>query len=112
MSLREWLAGLAFLEIALILVALRTGWRWHRAGPVRRFFVALRSRWKRVLAFSALGWLFANLLGLAAVLVLYEASGVHGRTDEATETLAIVLPLLGVGLGAFAGYATKKETHG
>lgn len=108
MSWREWLGGLAILEVVLICIAIRTGWHWHRTKRVRRFLSALRASWRRVLTFAFCGWMVANVAGVLVIIVFYEYVEVNDTTDAITEAVAITLPLIGVSLGAVAGYATSQ----
>ena len=106
MSVREWLAGFALVEIALICVAIRTGWRWHRIEPVRRFGWALRRHWARILVGAFYGWVLSVILGVALIALVYETYGVGVDGNELAESVSIALPLVGVAVGGWAGYRT------
>lgn len=108
MTFRDWLGSLALLEVILICVAIKTGWRWHRAEPARRFLRALREQWKRVLLGAVAGWVLSSVLGLLAIFALYESMGIYA-TESLTESIAMGFPLAGVGLGALLAYSTRKE---
>lgn len=115
MTLREWLGSIALLEIILICIAIRTGWRWYRAEPIRRLLRALRAQWKRVLAGAVAGWLLSSVLGLTLILGAYDLLGddrsFYGSEfeDRFGDFVSIVFPLAGVGLGALLAYSTRKE---
>lgn len=105
MSWRQWLGAFAFVEIALILVAIRTGWRWHRVKPVRHFRAELRRRWLRVTVGATAGWLLSNAVGLALLVAAYQARHVQDTWTD----YVVLLPVVGVILGGWAGYRTAAR---
>ena len=106
MGLRDWLGAFAFVEIALILVAIKTGWRWHRAEPVRRFGSAIRREWRRILLGAFLSWLTVSVVAAFVIAELW-VEGVIGR--DMADSLTIALPLAAVTLGGMVGYRTADR---
>ena len=85
--------------------------RWDRAFmwpflETRRFFGAVGRYWRRILVGAFVGWLFAVVLG-AVALAFLELEDVISRSTS--DSLAIVIVLGGVALGAFGAYAIRPS---
>ncbi len=94
------------LDVVLIVAAITYGWRWTRLRAVRRFFAATRREWKRVVVGAAAGWFVGTSVGAFGIVFLEQHTSA-GRL-ETINLSAVALVWASVGLGALAGYATRR----